>query len=168
MLKKILIASTLVFSMGSVSAAELSIGVVDVQKVLSKTPQVKTISEKVQNMFKEQYDVLSAMQKKGAEIKETAKRDEMTLTNAQKVKIQRELQALDTEFQLKQKNLQEDIQNANKQEQAKIMRMIQQAITKVAADEKYDLVLRIEASAYSSAAIDISDKVIAIISNPAG
>jgi len=168
MLKKILLASALVFSMGSLSAAELKIGIVDVQKIFNKAPQVKTINEKIQKQFKEQTDAISALQKKGGELQEKGQRDAMTLTTAQKIKLQRDLQALDSEFKMKQKYLQEDVQNAKKQEQAKIMRIIQQAITKVAADGKYDLILQIEASAYASSAINISDKVIAIISNPAG
>ena len=141
MLKKILILSALIFSMGSISAAELKIGVVDIQKVLSKAPQIKIINEKIQKQFKEQDDVLSTLRKKGVALQEKAKRDAMTLTMAQKIKLQRELQALDAEFNMKKKYLQEDIQNANKQEQAKVMRIIQQAITKVAADDKFDLIL---------------------------
>ena len=168
MLKKILISTALIFSIGSVSAADLNIGIVDVQKILSKAPQVKTINEKIQKQFKEQSDALGALQKKGADLQEKAKRDAMTLTTAQKIEIQRQLQSLDTDFKMKQKFLQEDVQNANKQEQAKIMRIIQQAITKVAIDGNYDLILKVEAAAYASTAINISDKVISIISNPAG
>jgi outer membrane protein len=168
MLKNILITATFVLSFGQLNAAEMKIGVVDVQYVLSKAPQVKAIGEKVQKQFKERYDALGALQKKGAELQEKAKRDEMTLTMIQKMDIKRELQALDADFKLKQTFLQEDLNIANQQEQAKVMRKIQQAITKVATDDKFDLVLKTEAAAYATSSINISDKVIAIISNPAG
>ena len=168
MLKKILVASAFIFSMGSLSAAELKIGVVDMQTVFSKAPQVKAINEKVQKQFKERYEALGALQKKGNELQENAKRDELTMTMVQKLELNRQLKALDSEFNLKQTFLQEDVQIANKQEQAKIYRKIQQAISKVAADEKFDLILKGDTAEYVNPSIDISDKVLAIISNPAG
>lgn len=168
MLKKVLVAAALVFSMGSLSAAELKIGVVDVQAVLSKAPQVKTINEKVQKQVKDKVDELTALQKSGKDLQDKAKRDEMTMTAAQKRDIKRQLQAIDADFKLKQSFLQEDINIANKQEQAKIMRKIQQAISKVAADEKFDLILNADIAISASPSLDISDKVLAIISNPAG
>lgn len=166
MLKKLLISTALVFSMTAVSAADMKIGVVNIQEVLSKAPQVKTLNDKVQQQFKERYDALGALQKKGSDLQEKAQRDEMTLTNAQKMDIKRQLQELDSDFKLKQTFLQEDINFANKQEQGKVMRLIQQAVTKVAADEKFDLILNSEAAVHASSAIDISDKIIAIISKP--
>lgn len=168
MLKKIFVAAALMFTMGSLSAADIKIGVIDMQFVLSKAPQVKTINENVQKQFKERYDALAAMQKKGTDLQEKVKRDAMTLTNVQKLEINRELQELDSDFKMKQTFLQEDINIANKQEQVKVMRKIQQAIAKVAADENFDLILKTDAAVHASSAINISDKVITIISNPAG
>jgi len=168
MFKKFLVATALIFTTGSLAAAEMKIGVVDIQAIISKAPQIKTINEKIQAQFKDRQEALRAMDKKGQSLKEKLKRDEMTLTMAQKLDIQRELQALDSEFELKKKFLLEDINIANKQEQGKIMRKIQQAISKVAADDKFDLIINAEASVYANPAINISDKVITIISNPAG
>ena len=168
MFKKFLVVTALIFTTGSLAAAEIKIGVVDIQAVISKAPQIKSINEKIQAQFKDRQEALRAMDKKGQSLKEKLKRDEMTLTMAQKLEIQRELQELDSKFELKKKFLLEDINIANKQEQGKIMRKIQQAISKVAADDKFDLIINAEASVYANPAINISDKVITIISNPAG
>lgn len=168
MLKKILIASMLILSMGSASAAEMKIGVIDMQYVLSKAPQVKTLNEKVQDMFKDRYESLTALRKKGVELQEKMKRDEMTLTNAEKRKISRDLAVLDNDFKTKQAFLQEDIKIANNQEQYKLLQIIRKAIAKVVADEKFDLIIKGEVAEHVNPAYNISDKVIAIISNPAG
>lgn len=168
MLKKLLIASSLLLSAASLSAAELKIGVVDIQDVLSKAPQIKTMNDAIQAQFKDRYEELSALQKKGAELQEKLARDEMTMTAAQKFEASRQLKALDSDFKLKQAFLQEDIGMANKQEQLKIMKKIQDAVTKVAADGKFDLILKSEAALHVNSSIDISDKVLTIVSNPAG
>lgn len=168
MFKKIFLITALMISMGSASAADLKVGIVNVQKILSKSPQVKTINEKIQKQFKARYEELETMRKKGAKLQEKMQRDGMTLTMAQKLEISREVQTLDGKFKLKQTFLQDDISIASKQEQAKLMRKIQKAIAEVAKKEKVDLVLKSEAIAYLGSSIDLSDKVIAAISNPAG
>ncbi|MCW9017505.1 MAG: OmpH family outer membrane protein, partial [Kangiellaceae bacterium] len=87
---------------------------------------------------------------------------------AQKVEITRQLQSLDSEFKLKKAFLDEDLSIAQKQELQKIQIKVIQAVKKVAADEKFDLILRAEAALHATDAANITDKVIAIISNPAG
>jgi len=168
MLKKLLISSVFILSIGSLSAAELKIGIIDMQTILSKASQVQAMNEKVQKQFKERYDALAALQKKGIDLQKKAKRDEMTLTTTQRLELKRQLQALDGEFKMKQTFLQEDISIVSKQEQVKVMRKIQQAIEKIAVDDKFDFILKAEALVYASPTINISDKVIAIINNPAG
>ncbi|TQV86636.1 OmpH family outer membrane protein [Aliikangiella coralliicola] len=168
MFKKFLIAATLILTAGSLSAADLKIGVVDIQAVLQQAPQLKTVGESIQKKFKEQQDELAALRKKGTDLQEKAKRDAMTMTNPEKLKIQRELQSLDAEFELKQKFLEEDVSFTSKQERAKIMQRIMQAVKKVSEEEKFDLVVRSDVALHASSAINITNKVIALVSNPAG
>ena len=168
MLRKLLVATAMILGSLSVTAADLKIGVVDMQAVLAKSPQRKTINEKIQKQFKEKQDALIALQKKGKELQDKMKRDEMTMTVAQKIDSTRQLQALDSEFKLKKTFLDEDLSIAQKQELQKIQVKVIQAIKKVAADEKFDLILRAEAAVHATDAANITDKVIAIISNPAG
>ncbi|MCW8998741.1 MAG: OmpH family outer membrane protein, partial [Kangiellaceae bacterium] len=61
MLKRLLIATAMILGSASVTAADLKIGVVDMQAVLAKSPQRQTINEKIQKQFKEKQDALIAL-----------------------------------------------------------------------------------------------------------
>ncbi|MET1254722.1 OmpH family outer membrane protein [Aliikangiella maris] len=168
MLKKSITALAFVlFFIGSVSAAD-KIGVVDMQLIVAKTPQFATIKDKIEDKFKERTDALKAMQKKGEELQEKGKRDAMTMTQIQKIELQRELQALDVEFNLKKKFLEEDMKITNNVETAKVRQTIDNAIKKVAMEQKLDIVLMKDVTVYVDNQVNITDKVIKALSSPTG
>ena len=167
MFKKFTIALAILFSATAVFSADTKIGVVDVQMILSKAPQVKAIGERVQAQYKDRIDALAALQKKGVNLQDKLKRDGMTLTKQQKREMQRELQTIDNSLKMKQNFLQQDIKVTNAEEQAKFYKRVQQAIDKIAKDEKFDMILNKEAVPFVNAKLDISNKVLKIISNPA-
>jgi len=168
MLKKSIITFALMFLAVSVQAADFKIGVVDTKAVLSKAPQLKAANDRIKQQFQERQNELVDLQKQGEELKNKAKREQMTMTNVQRLDIDRQLQALDSQFSLKQKFFQEDIKIATSQEQQKVAKKINEAIQKIAAAEKFDLIIAREVAIHAVPAIDITDKVIAMISNPAG
>ena len=169
MLKKSMIILFLgLASLTNVQAAEIKIGIVDTQAILAKAPQSKTEFEKVQKKLKERQDELVALQKKGEELKDKAERDQMTMTNNQKMDMSRQLQELDSEFALKKKFFQEDLKLAQNDVQQLIYNKINEAIKKVVEEEKFDLIITRDAVVYAAPTIDITDKILAIVSNPAG
>jgi len=169
MLKKSIVTLFLMCaSFVSVQAADLKIGIVDTKAVLSKAPQLKAANDRIKSQFQERQNELVELQKKGEALKDKAQRDAMTLTMVQKLEMNRQLQALDSEFTLKQKFLQEDLKIATSQEQAKVAQKINEAIREIVESDKFDLILTREVVVHSTQALDITDKVIAIISNPAG
>jgi outer membrane protein len=167
MFKKIIVTLAILLSTTGLSAADMKIGVVDVKLVLSKAPQMKAIGDRVQAQYKSQVDALSALQKKGLGIQEKLKRDALTLTNQQKVDMQRELQTIDNDLKLKQGFLQQDMKMASAKEQNAFLKKIDDAIKKIAKEGGFDMILNREAVPFVDAKHDISDKVIKIISNPA-
>lgn len=169
MCKKIIVLAAVLFSaISSVSAAELKIGVFDERLVLSKAPQVEMIDAKMQKMFKEEIDEMTALNKKGVEMRENAQKNAMTMTEAQQIKAQRELAEIASDLQTKNKNFQEDLKRAKTQEINQIRIKIQQIVTKIAQDENYDLILLADVAAFHKPSINISEKIITILSNPAG
>ncbi len=167
MLKNTIIALGILFTVsGTVSAAGVKVGIVNMKQVVSKVPQAKMIEDKIRKKFKDRTDALIALRKKGEETQTKARRDAMTLTNAQKREVQRKLKSLDSEFNLKQTFLQDDIALMNKQEQASLLRKISDAVNKVAKKEKLDLVVTSDSVMYVKPSMDISKKVIALLNNP--
>jgi len=168
MFKKILVAAVFVIANSAVSAADIKVGVVDMSAVEKSSPQIKTISDKLKQRFKDKQDELVAINKKMQDMAEKAQKEEMTMTFAQKLKVSRDLKALEADLKMKKAFLDEDVSFAQKQEVQNIRVKIQQAVQKVAADGKFDLILHKQGTLYAGPSVDITDKVIAIVSNPAG
>ena len=169
MFKKVIFTVIIVLSfVSSAFAADLKIGVFDERLVLSKAPQMELIDAKLQKQFADRLDEIKALQENGKAKQDQGKRDAVTMTEAQGIQLDRELKEIGAALQTKNKNLQEDFQRAKQTEVTKIRVKIQQIVSKIASDENFDVVLRIETVVYRKEAIDISNKVITVLSNPAG
>jgi outer membrane protein len=167
MFKRIFVITALLLS-SNILAAELKIGLVDLGFVLAKAPQYEAAKEKINKQFKDRIEEVNKLGEQMKKIEETIKRDAMTLTEEQKISYQRQWNEIGADYKLKAKAIQEDIQRAENEERNKILARIKQAIDKVAKDEKFDLILRREAAVFAGQGVDISDKVLSIVSNPAG
>lgn len=154
--------------MASVGATELKIGTVDLQKVFAGAPQRTIIVDKIKKQFEDKSNALKALGESIEKKRTDAQRDAVTMTQEQKITVQRELQEMATKAQTMQKNLQEDFQRAQQLEGQKLQVKINQTIQKIAKAEKFDLILRSETLAFQTGTLDITNKVITILSNPAG
>ncbi len=169
MFKKIVfVVISLGLSIASASAVDLKIGTVDLQKVFAGAPQRTIIVDKIKKQFEDKSNALKALGEKIEKKRTDAQRDAVTMTQEQKIDAQRELQEMATKAQTMQKNLQEDFQRAQQAEGQKLQEKINQTIQKIAKAEGFDLILRSETVAFQTGALDISNKVITILSNPAG
>jgi len=169
MLKKSILAIAIMLStFSSAFAAEMKIGVYNNRLVFSKAPQVEAIQDKLNKQFADRITELKTLAEKRKTLGEKLQRDSMTMTEDQRIESGREFQQLETDLQIKQKQLQEDSKRAEQKELMAVDAIVQKAITKVAEAEGYDLILRVEAAVYAKKHIDISNKIITIISDPAG
>ena len=169
MFKRVIFTATIVLSfVSSTFAADLKIGVFDERLVMSKAPQMELIDAKLQKQFVDRLDEIKALKENGKAKQEQGKRDAVTMTEAQGIQLDRELKEIGATLQTKNKNLQEDFQRAKQTEVTKIRVKIQQIVSKIASEENFDVVFRIESVVFRKEAIDISNKVITVLSNPAG
>jgi len=169
MFKKIVFSLVVLLSFAtSAIAADLKVGVINVGLVLNKIPQTELIESKVQAQFKDRIDEVKKLVEEFKKKQEGFQRDAMTMTETQGINANRELAKLSTDIKSKQQNLKEDFQRAKQAEVNKVLQKIQAALNKLAVDEKYDLILKSESIVFRTKAIDISDKVISKLSDPAG
>ena len=92
-------------------------------------------------------------------------KDAAIMSNQEKTQLNRELEQLNSEAQLKQKALQEDTRRRQQEERNELLGQVQQAINAVAQDEGYDLVLESNAVAFMKADNDLSDEVVTQMSS---
>lgn len=80
------------------------------------------------------------------------------LPETDRVKRQRDLADLDKDFQRKQREFREDLNQRRNEELAMVLERTNKVIKQIAETEKYDLVF--QEAVYASPRIDITDKVL--------
>jgi outer membrane protein len=83
----------------------------------------------------------------------------MTMAEAQRRTKEREFGEMNREFQRKQREFREDLNQRRNQELAQVVEAANRVIRQIAEQEKFDIIFQ-EMPAYVSPRIDITDKVI--------
>lgn len=158
-LLKSLLAVALLTSAWSISAAELKVGYVQVDKILQDAPQTAESGKKLEKEFNPRTQELDRMQKQIKDLQASLDKDSLTLSEAARRDKERDLSNVKIEFQRKQRELREDV-NLRKNEELGILQdRINKAVTAVSEAEGYDLVVY-GGVAYASKKVDITDKVL--------
>ena len=143
----------------SIASAEVKIGFVEIQKILKGAPQTVAANKKLEKEFtKRTAKLKKAVKKINAKEKEF-KKDSMTMSESDRAKTQREIQALKIDAQRTEREVREDIDLRRREEIAKVQKQVNIAVEKVAKEQNYDLVLY-QGVAYAGKKVDITDIVI--------
>lgn len=147
-----------------VSAAEMKIGIVDMRAIVSSSPQAKAVGEKLKNEFKAREEKIVAIEKGFKEKSEKLQRNGAVMSEAEKVKLEKELITAQRDLQRLQNEFREDATLRQNEETKKLIDRVQAVIKDVANKEHYDLVLLSDAAPFANKQVDITDKVIKAIS----
>ncbi|MEY4506593.1 MAG: hypothetical protein RL297_1171 [Pseudomonadota bacterium] len=138
-------------------AQELRIGAVNVDRLLRDSEPAKAATAKLQQEFsKRDKDIKAA----GAEFQAAAQkfeRDAPTLSETQRLSMQRQLAEQERDLQRRQRTLQEDLGLRRNEETQMLIERINRSIQQVAAAEKYDLI--VQEAAYINPRLDITEAV---------
>lgn len=148
----------------SASVFAETIAVVNMQLIANKIPQTSAMQ---QMLAKEFAGATAEIQKLESDIKfnqEKLQREEVTMSEEQKKELNTKLTDLYNTYQSKAKPLEQQIRNRQNEERNKILALVQQAISAVAAEEKIDVVLNAQSLAFAKPELDISEKVAAKVS----
>ena len=118
----------------------------------------KAAQAKLEQEFSKREKDLADM---GARLKaqsEKLDKDGPVLSDADRAKRQRDLSDLDKEFQRKQREFREDLNQRRNEELAAVVERTHGVIRKIAEADKYDIVF--QEAVYASKRIDITDKVL--------
>ena len=139
------------------------IGYVVVEKILKEAPQTAASNKKLEKEFKSRTD---GLQKKVKAIQKQEKdfnKNSVTMRDAERQKAQKKIQNSKIEIQRIERELREDIDIRRREEIGKLQQKINEAIEEMAKTDKYDLILY-QGVAYASKEIDITDKLIKVLS----
>lgn len=145
--------------MGSAFADTSKIGVVDLQKIMQTSSQMKVIQQKLEKEFKPRRDKLVAMEESLKKDMETFKRDSTIMSQTQKKDLEKKIVSAQQTFEREGQQYQQELSTAHNEAMEELYGKIRKAIAKVAETEKYDLIMQKDATPYSIAALDITDRV---------
>ncbi|MEO8937481.1 MAG: OmpH family outer membrane protein [Burkholderiaceae bacterium] len=141
------------------TAAEASkIGFVSLDRILRDSVPAKAAQTKLETEFsKRQKD----LQDTGGRLKATADKfdkDSPVLSDSERQRRQRELADMDKDFQRRQREFNEDINQRKNEELAAVVDRANKVIRSIAESEKFDIVF--QDAVYVNPKIDITEKVL--------
>ena len=159
----ILFAGCLVLASAGATAQEgLRIGFVDIERLLRDAAPAKTSQQKLEREFssreKELQDITAQLKSMGERID----RDAAVLSESDRMRLRREFADLEKDFQRKQREFREDLNQRRNEELAQVIEQANRAIKDIAEKERYDLIL--QEAVTVSPRIDITEKVLRALS----
>jgi len=144
------------------ASAEIKVGYVDFQKLMSEAPQVKSAMQSLQNEFGSRQRELVAMQNDLKARDEKLAKEGAIMAEADRAKAEKALRDEQREFSRKGGEYQDDINTRKNEEIGKVQRYLLEEIRTYSAAQGFDLVLG-EGVFYSKAQLDITAQVLELL-----
>jgi len=137
---------------------DIKIGVVNPDRLLRESTPARAALQKLEGEFaKRQKEVEDT----GTRLKTSAERfekDSPVMTETDRARRQRELAELDREFQRKQREFREDLNQRRNEEMQGLVERSNRIIRQIAEQEKYDLI--VQEAVYFNPRVDITERVL--------
>lgn len=157
-LQTILMAACLL-SFAPAHAQESSkIAFVSTERIFREAAPAKAAQAKLEAEFAKRDRELQDMAARLKAQSDKLDKDAAVLSDSDRAKRQRDLSDLDKEFQRKQREFREDLNQRRNEELAVVLERTNKVIRQIADAEKYDIVF--QEAVYASKRIDITDKVL--------
>jgi len=142
-----------------VSAQSIKIGYVNIDHVVTSSPQFILANQEVVKEFKpKEQELVSLASKIKQQVNNFNKDKDNNSKEINNKKLQK-IAKLETKLKQKALIIKKQLQARNEKEINKIQSLINQVISQIAKDENYDLILYQEV-AYASKSINISNKIV--------
>ena len=139
------------------------IGYVNTERILRDAAPAKASQQKLEQEFSKRDKELQEMTARLKAMSERLDRDASVLSDSERQRRQREFAELEKDFQRKQREFREDLNQRRNEELAGVIEKANRVIRQLAEQEKYDFVL--QDVVFASPRVDLTDKVIKALSN---
>jgi outer membrane protein len=134
-------------------------GFVHTERILRDSVPAMRAQKKIEAEFQKRDRELAGIADQLKRMQADLDKDAMTMTESQRRTKEREFGDLNREFQRKQREFREDLNQRRNEELAQVVEQANRVIRGIAEQEKFDIIFQ-EMPAYVSPRIDITDKVI--------
>ncbi len=137
---------------------DLKVGFVSTERIFRDAAPAKAATAKLEQEFSKREKDLQELAAKLKSTAEKLDKEAPVLSDAERGKRQRELAEMDKDFQRRQREFREDLNQRRNEELAVVLERANKVIKQIADAEKYDIVF--QEAVYFSPRIDITEKVL--------
>ena len=154
---KIALFLGLIFA-ANISYADLKVGVVNFGALLEKSPQYEKAGKRLEQEFSPRQKQLVSQQRDIQSIEERLNKDSAVISETERNKLQRDILNKARDYKRSEQEFKEDFNMKRTEELGKVQRRIAEAITSLAKEQGFDLVLA-EGVVYASEQVNITAQV---------
>jgi len=143
-------------------ADAVKVGFVNSDRVMKEATPAKKAQQKLEKEFEKRDQDLQRLAKQLQGMQEALEKNGMTMGEAERRNKEREFNDLNRDFQRKQREFREDLNQRRNEELAGVLERANRTIKQIAEADKYDIIF--QEAVYASPRIDITDKVIKALS----
>jgi outer membrane protein len=130
---------------------------------MQTSSQMKDIQQKLEKEFKPRRDKLVAMEASLKTDMEKFKRDSAVMSATQKKDLEKKIIGAQQQFERDGQQYQQELSTANNEAMEGLYAKVRAAISKVAKDDKYELIVQKDAAPFSADSLDVTEKVVKAI-----
>jgi outer membrane protein len=157
-IKGVALVAACLLPLAGAQAQDSKIGFVSTERIFREATPAKAAQAKIEQEFSKRDRELQDMAARLKALSERLDKDASVLSDSDRIRRQRELTDLDKEFQRKQREFREDLNQRRNEELAVVLERTNKVIKQIADAERYDIVF--QEAVYASPRIDITDKVL--------
>lgn len=162
MTKSLLSIQTVALTVGILSfadaQAQAKIAFVSTERIFREAVPAKAAQSKLESEFSKRERDIQDMAARLKIQSDRLDKDATILSESERIRRQRDLSDLDKEFQRKQREFREDLNQRRNEELQVLLERTNKVIRQIADTEKYDIVF--QEAVFASRRIDITDKVL--------
>ncbi len=152
------LAATMLAVAAPAAMAESRIGFVNSDRVMREAAPAVRAQQRLEKEFEKRDQELQKVGKELQALQEDLERNGVTMAEADRRAKERSFNDLNRDFQRKQREFREDLNQRRNEELASVLDRANRAVKQIAEAEKYDVIL--QEAVFASPRIDITDKVI--------
>ncbi len=152
------LAGALACATGIAQAQEARIAAVNSDRILRESSAAKAAQVKLEAEFAKRDKDLQDMASRLKSFSDQLDRNGASMSSTDRAAKQSQLSNLDTEFQRKQREFREDLNQRRNEELAAVLDRANKVIKQIAEQQHYDLI--VQEAVYVSPRIDITDQVL--------
>ena len=152
------LALLMAFALPAAAQAEAKIGFVNTARILRDAVPAVKAQKRIEQEFAKRDQELAKTAEQLKRMQDELERQGITMPESQRRAKEREFNDLNRDFQRRQREFREDLNQRRNEELAQVVEQANRVIRQIAEQEKYDIIF--QDAVYANPRIDITDRVI--------